>query len=255
MGEFANSLPLRADNLTKKFHQGQKTIEAVKNANLAVNKGDFVAIMGPSGSGKSTLLHLIAGLTTPDTGHVEIDGQNLFKMSDNQLTKFRRNHIGLIFQAYNLIPTLTARDNIMLPMILNGSTSDAEKQSDKLLEMLELSHVRDQRPDTMSGGEQQRVVIGRALISNPSIILADEPTGNLDSVAGQKICAIMKSLCETQDRTLLMVTHEAHVAVWAKQVILMKDGHLIDSIATGATANVNALMTWYHNALDNANVA
>jgi putative ABC transport system ATP-binding protein len=249
MDKSNNSLPLKVNNLTKRFHQGQRTIEAVKNASLTVEKGNFVAIMGPSGSGKSTLLHLIAGLTTPDGGRIEVDGQDLSQMSDNQLTKFRRRHIGLVFQAYNLVPTLTARDNIMLPMVLSGRASDAGGQADALIEELELGHVRDQRPDTMSGGEQQRVVIGRALIANPSIILADEPTGNLDSIGGQKICGLMKSLCDTQDRTLLMVTHEAQVAVWAKRVVVMKDGQLIDSFDADAIEDVHALMDLYHYAL------
>jgi putative ABC transport system ATP-binding protein len=248
--------PLKVENLTKRFHQGQKTVEAVKNANLTVEKGNLVAIMGPSGSGKSTLLHLIAGLTTPDDGCIEIDGKDLSQMSDNQLTKFRRYHIGLVFQAYNLVPTLTARENIMLPMFLSGRAGDVGKQVDALIEELELSHVRNQRPDTMSGGEQQRVAIGRALITNPSIILADEPTGNLDSISGQKICNFMRALCESQGRTILMVSHEAHIAIWAKRVFVMKDGQLIDSLNTDAIKkDIHALMNFYHDALNKPNVS
>lgn len=240
-------LPLVVSNLSKRFYQGQKIIEAVKNVNLAVEKSDFIAIMGPSGSGKSTLLHLIAGLTTPDGGNIRIDGKDISEMSDSQLTKFRRNRIGLVFQAYNLIPTLNAIDNIALPVALNGRSNGVEKQIDSLLKELEIEHVRSQRPDTMSGGEQQRVAVARALITNPSIILADEPTGNLDSVNGQRICKLMRSLCDKQDRTIIMVTHEAQVAIWAKRVAIMKDGQLIDYIKTEDIKDVDSLADLYQN--------
>ncbi len=254
MNRPSDSIPLRVNNLTKRFYQGQKIIEAVKNVNLVVERGNFIAIMGPSGSGKSTLLHLIAGLTTPDEGNVEIDGRDIFAMSDNKLTKFRRKHIGLVFQAYNLIPTLTAGDNISLPIILDNYSSRIDEQVDGLLKDLEIEHVRSQRPDTMSGGEQQRVAIARALITNPSIILADEPTGNLDSVNGQKICKILRSLCDDQNRTIVMVTHEAQVAIWAKKIVIMKDGQLIDSINTTEIKNIDYLVEFYQDRLASTSV-
>lgn len=249
MRQTKNHVPLKLNNLTKRFYQGQKVVEAVKNATLTVEKGDFVAIMGPSGSGKSTLLHLIAGLTTPDEGQVEIDGKDIFKMSDGQLTKFRRRHIGLVFQAYNLIPTLNAIDNIVLPLILSGQAGDAEKVADRLIKELEIEHVRFQRPDTMSGGEQQRVAIARALITDPSIILADEPTGNLDTVSGQKICKLIRSLCDIQNRTIVMVTHEPQVAIWAKKIIVMRDGQFIGSTNTDNLQDIEALADFYQTML------
>ncbi len=244
-----NSIPLRVNNITKRFYQGQKIIEAVKKVNLIVEKGDFIAIMGPSGSGKSTLLHLIAGLTNPDEGSIEVNGKDIFTMSDSQLTKFRRKHIGLVFQAYNLIPTLTAKDNISLPIILDSRLSNIEKQLLGLLKDLEIDHLQSQRPDTMSGGEQQRVAIARALITNPSIILADEPTGNLDSINGQRICKILRTLCDSQTRTIVMVTHEAQVAIWAKKIVIMKDGQLIDSINTSEIKDFDSLVDFYQSRL------
>lgn len=239
--------PLRVENLTKRFRQGSVTIEALRDVTLTVNRGEFVAIMGASGSGKSTLLHLIAGLTTPDTGRVEVEGIDLFAMSDRELTLFRRRRIGLVFQAYNLVPSLTAEQNAMLPILMESSNGRSDKRLADVLKRLGLSDRRKHRPDQLSGGEQQRVAIARALATDPAIILADEPTGNLDSVAGQDICRLLRGLCDDQGRTIVMVTHEAAVAVWASRVVVLKDGRLIDTFQTSQFGDADALATHYQN--------
>jgi putative ABC transport system ATP-binding protein len=212
-----------------------------------VNRGEFVAIMGASGSGKSTLLHLIAGLATPDTGRVEVEGADLFAMSDCELTLFRRRRIGLVFQAYNLVPSLTAEKNAMLPILMESANGRGTERLEDVLRRLGLSDRRKHRPDQLSGGEQQRVAIARALAADPAIVLADEPTGNLDSVAGQGICRLLRELCDDQGRTIVMVTHEAAVAVWASRVVVLKDGRVIDTFQTSQFGDADALATHYQN--------
>jgi putative ABC transport system ATP-binding protein len=223
------------------------TIEALSDVDLTVERGEFVAVMGASGSGKSTLLHLLAGLATPDAGRVEVDGTDLFAMSDRALTLFRRRRIGLVFQAYNLIPTLSAEQNIMLPILMESSGHNHADRLETLLGQLQLADRRTHRPDQLSGGEQQRVAIARALVTDPAIVLADEPTGNVDSVAGQGICRLLRELCDDQGRTIVMVTHEAAVAVWAARVVVLKDGRLIDSFETSQFGDADALATHYQN--------
>jgi putative ABC transport system ATP-binding protein len=203
--------------------------------------------MGASGSGKSTLLHVMAGLTRPDMGQVLVDGQNLSEMSDYQRTLFRRRHIGLVFQAFNLIPTLTAQDNILLPMLADGRTSLGDGQMDGLLDRLGLTERRRHRPDAMSGGEQQRVAIARAIIGDPSIILADEPTGSLDSVTGQHICRLLQQLSQEQGRTIVVVTHEPAVAVWAERIVVLKDGQVLTEFPAEPSRNVHALAAHYQD--------
>ena len=224
--------PLCVEHVTKRFRQGTTTIAALKDISLTIERGQFVAIMGASGSGKSTLLHVMAGLTRPDEGRILVDGNDLLAMSDGQLTAFRRRRIGLVFQAFNLIPTLTARNNILLPMLAGGGGKCADAHLDGLLAQLGLTQRRNSRPDAMSGGEQQRVAIARAMISDPSIILADEPTGSLDSVTGQGICRLLHTLCEEQGRTIVVVTHEPAVAVWAQRIIVLKDGRMLTEFHT-----------------------
>ncbi|MDY0165600.1 MAG: ABC transporter ATP-binding protein [Thermoguttaceae bacterium] len=243
----SSSLMLRAENLTKQFQQGRTVVDALCEANISVTRGDFVAVMGASGSGKSTLLHLMAGLTTPSAGRVEIDGADLFAMSDRALTLFRRRRIGLVFQAYNLVPALTTEQNIMLPVLMESSGRNHARQLDELIERLGLAQRRKHRPDELSGGEQQRVAIARALISDPAVVLADEPTGNVDSVAGQGICRLLRDLCNDQGRTIVMVTHEAAVAVWAKRIVVLKDGRVVDSFLTAQFGDTDALATHYQN--------
>ncbi|MEN6450382.1 MAG: ABC transporter ATP-binding protein, partial [Thermoguttaceae bacterium] len=185
-----NAPPLRVERLTKRFQQGAATVEALRGVSLTIQRGEFVAVMGASGSGKSTLLHVMAGLTRPEAGRVEVDGRDLATMPDRELTLFRRRRIGLVFQAFNLIPTLSARDNVLLPVLADGRSGMVEDRLDGLLERLGLDGRAIHRPDALSGGEQQRVAIARAVIGDPSIILADEPTGSLDSVTGQSICRL-----------------------------------------------------------------
>jgi len=247
--------PLQIHGLTKRFRQGYATIEALKNVSLTVEQGQFVAVMGPSGSGKSTLLHVMAGLTRPDEGRVLVDGDDLAAMSDYQLTLFRRRRIGLVFQAFNLIPTLTAEDNILLPMLADGRGRLADGQMQGLLERLGLAQRRRHRPDALSGGEQQRVAIARAMIANPSIILADEPTGSLDSVTGGCICRLLKELCKDQGRTIVVVTHEPAVAVWAERIIVLKDGRVLTEFPIAQFNDLYHLAAHYQDAVGIARAA
>jgi putative ABC transport system ATP-binding protein len=245
--------PLIVRALTKRFRQGHTTVEALRDVSLKIARGEFVAVMGASGSGKSTLLHVMAGLTRPEQGTVAVDGKDLAAMSDYDLTLYRRRKIGLVFQAFNLIPTLTARDNILLPLLAGGDrrASDGDGLLDELLTRLDLSHRQRHRPDALSGGEQQRVAIARAMIADPSIILADEPTGSLDSVTGQSICKLLRELCKEQGRTIVVVTHEPAVAVWAQRIIVLKDGRVLTEFATEQFHDVHHLAAHYQDVVNN----
>lgn len=241
--------PLVLENVTKRFRQGERVVEALSGISLAVEQGNFLAIMGASGSGKSTLLHLMAGLTKADSGVVRIDGNDLSQLNDRALTLFRRHRIGLVFQAFNLIPTLSAEQNICLPLMLDGQNGSAT--SDKVNELLNQLGLRERahhRPDALSGGEQQRVAIGRSLITNPTVILADEPTGNLDSANSRSVCELLNKLSTEQNRTIVMVTHEPAVAAWAKEVIVIKDGSLRQRFATAGISG-EQLAVRYQEAL------
>jgi putative ABC transport system ATP-binding protein len=203
--------------------------------------------MGASGSGKSTLLHVMAGLATPDAGRVLIDGTDLSAMSDSQLTRFRRRKIGLVFQAFNLIPSLTAEDNISLPIVTGGNNKMDGRVVECLLDRLGLFARRRHRPDALSGGEQQRVAIARALVNDPALVLADEPTGSLDSISGQNICRLLRELSEEQQRTIVVVTHEPAVAVWAQRVVVMKDGCILTQFATADFHDAQSLAAHYQD--------
>ena len=239
--------PVAVRGIVKRFQQGDSAVEALRKVSFTVEQGKFVAIMGASGSGKSTLLHVTAGLTSPTEGTVEIEGQDISKMSDGQLTRFRRRRIGLVFQAFNLIPSLTAEDNITLPLLSDGKPKDLQERLDGLLNRLGLTSRRKHRPDALSGGEQQRVAIARALITNPALVLADEPTGSLDSVSGQGICKLLRELCHEQNRTIIVVTHEPAVAIWAERVVIMKDGQIVNETDTAPFGNSLALSTHYQS--------
>jgi putative ABC transport system ATP-binding protein len=221
--------PLLVENATKSFRQGQRAVRALAGVSLAVERGQFLAVMGASGSGKSTLLHLMGGLTTPDSGRVLVNGTDLSVLNDRDLTLFRRRHIGLVFQAFNLIPTLSAEENVALPLMLDGRLNDAERSKvGQLLDRLGLSERRHHRPDALSGGEQQRVAIGRALVADPAVLLADEPTGNLDSANSKAVCDLLRDLSVMHGKTIVLVTHEPSVAAYAQEVAVIRDGTLVE---------------------------
>lgn len=225
--------PLVVDNVTKTFRQGDRVVTALSSISLQVEQGQFLAIMGASGSGKSTLLHLMAGLARPDSGSVRVNGTDLGALPDSALTRFRRRHIGLVFQSFNLIPNLSAQENIALPLMLDGKNGQASEQKvDQLLATLDITQRRTHRPDALSGGEQQRVAIGRALVTDPAVILADEPTGNLDSVNSKAVCELLRDLSANQNKTIVMVTHEPSVGAYASEVAVLRDGQLIERFST-----------------------
>ena len=242
--------PLVVENITKVFRQGEREVTALGGVDLQVPSGRFLAIMGASGSGKSTLLHLMAGLTRPTAGRILINSEDITGMNDRQLTLFRRHHIGLVFQSFNLIPTLTARDNLALPLLLDGRRpADLDQRTDRLMEMLGIAHRGTHRPDVLSGGEQQRVAIGRALVTEPAIILADEPTGNLDSANSRSVCELLRDLAAIHGRTIVMVTHEPSVAAYAQQVVILKDGHIVESFSTDQLEGTQELALRYQEAV------
>lgn len=238
--------PLVVQNVTKQYRQGDRAVQALAGISLEVNRGQFMAIMGASGSGKSTLLHLMAGLTQPESGEVLINGEPIGKMGDRQLTLFRRRNIGLVFQSFNLIPTLSAEENLSLPLMLEGRNGrESQEKITELLNILGLEKRRHHRPDAMSGGEQQRVAIGRALITGPAVILADEPTGNLDSANSKSVCELLRDLCQIHQKTIVMVTHEPVVAAFAQEVVILKDGKIIDRFTVSEVGGASALAQRY----------
>jgi putative ABC transport system ATP-binding protein len=229
--------------LTKIHGQGVAAVTALDGVNLQVNTGEFVAIMGPSGCGKSTLLQLVGGLDRPTTGDVIIAGQGLAQLSDDALSALRRRTIGFVFQAYNLIPVLNAVENVALPLILDGiRPTEARARAATWLDQLGLGDRRDHRPDQLSGGQQQRVAIARALVADPALILADEPTGNLDSKAAGEIAELLRRIGADYGRTIIMVTHDPRIAAHAGRIVFLKDGTVADDsrIAEQALAGVTA---------------
>jgi len=244
--------PLRATQLTKRYRQGADIVHALEQFDLVLEPGEFLAIMGASGSGKSTLMHLLAGLTHPDQGMVEVEGQDLSQLSDAQLTHFRRRRIGLVFQALNLIPALNVDENISIPLQADAAPRAAYDRIDELIERLGLSHRRKHRPYAMSGGEQQRVAIARALVYDPALILADEPTGNLDSVNSVNICKTLRQLNEEDQRSIVVVTHEPEVAMWADRIVVLKDGHWLSELRTNQFDSAHSLAMAYHELVESA---
>jgi len=225
--------PLSVEKVTKTFRQGDRTVTALASIDLEVPRGQFLAIMGASGSGKSTLLHLMAGLARPDSGSVRINGEDLANMPDFQLTTFRRRNIGLVFQSFNLIPTLSAEENIALPLMLEGTNGrPVRRKVEELLQTLGITDRRTHRPDSLSGGEQQRVAIGRALAADPAVILADEPTGNLDSANSRSVCELLRDLVLIHKKTIVMVTHEPVIGAYAQEVAAIRDGQILTHFAT-----------------------
>ena len=242
--------PLVVENVRKQFRQGERAVSALDSVSLAVPRGQFLAVMGASGSGKSTLLHLMAGLTKADAGRVLVNDTDLGAMSDRNLTLFRRRQIGLVFQSFNLIPTLSAEENIALPLMLDGkSGAAATAKVNELIESLGLAKRRHHRPDALSGGEQQRVAIGRALVTDPAVILADEPTGNLDSANSRSVCELLRDLSLIHNKTIVMVTHEPSVATYAQEVAVLKDGKLIERFATDTVDGGQGLALRYQESI------
>ncbi|MGD6965661.1 ABC transporter ATP-binding protein [Rossellomorea vietnamensis] len=214
---------LQIENLSKIYGKGETAVKALDDVSFSVEKGEFVAIIGPSGSGKSTLLHLLGGVDRPSTGKVLVDNTDIYQLNETQLAIFRRRQIGLIYQFYNLIPILTVEENMTLPMLLDEHKVD-QKQFNDIATTLGLTNRLSHLPNQLSGGQQQRVSIGRALISNPAIILADEPTGNLDSKNSNEIMELLKMFNKTYNQTLIVITHDERIALQADRVIEINDG-------------------------------
>lgn len=218
---------VRTVNLTRRYEMGDAFVDALRGVDLAIARGEFVALVGPSGSGKSTVLNLIGGLDRPTSGEVWINGTELSASDERTLTRHRREHVGFVFQSFNLLPRLTAEENVALPLMFS-SVPEKERRvrAQDLLKRVSLEHRLDHRPTQLSGGEQQRVAVARALIGQPALLLADEPTGNLDTGTGAEIMALLKKLNQEQDLTLLVVTHDAEVAAFADRVVKLRDGRV-----------------------------
>ena len=223
---------VKTQSLTKTYGSGDTAVTALDAVNVSITQGEFVAVMGPSGCGKSTLLNLIGGLDRPTGGSVIVDGDDLSTLDDDALTALRRQRIGFIFQFYNLIPVLTARENAALPLVLDGmKPSEAEARAADWLKKLDMGDRLDHRPDQLSGGQRQRVAIARALVNDPALVLADEPTGNLDSRAADEFATSIRRIADEFGRTILLVTHDPRISSYADRIIFLKDGHIVDETA------------------------
>jgi putative ABC transport system ATP-binding protein len=221
---------LQVQNIKKSYHMGRVVVPALRGVSFDVEEGEFLAVLGPSGSGKSTLLHLIGCLDRPDEGEILFEGRNVLILNDDELAELRLKRIGFVFQFFNLLPRLTALENVKIPLALAGiSDKEADERARKLLEMVGLGERLNHRPSELSGGEQQRVAIARALINNPKLVLADEPTGNLDTKSGWEIVNLMRKLNEDLGQTFIVVTHDPQIAEVADRIIYLKDG-LIEGI-------------------------
>ncbi len=218
---------LSGQSLTKVYGSGETALAALREVSLAVDEKEFVAIMGPSGCGKSTLLHLLGGLDQPTSGRVVLDGRDLSKLDDTALTLLRREKLGFVFQFYNLIPVLSAGENVALPLVLGGYR-DAERRARDWLARVGLGDRAASRPDQLSGGQQQRVALARALVTDPALVLADEPTGNLDSRAAEEVLQLLRRAVDEWGRTIVMVTHDARMAAYSDRILFMKDGTIVD---------------------------
>ena len=216
---------LEVKNLCKTYGKGETEVKALNNVSFSVDKGEFVAIIGPSGSGKSTLLHILGGVDVPTSGSVIINGEDISKLNETALAIFRRRQIGLIYQFYNLIPILTVEENLTLPLRLDGRKPD-ERQTEYLVKTLGLENRLDHLPNQLSGGQQQRVSIGRALINNPALMLADEPTGNLDSENSKEIVSLLRKFNKEQNQTVIIITHDERIALDADRIIEIEDGKI-----------------------------
>jgi putative ABC transport system ATP-binding protein len=237
----ASTHAVTATALTRTYGDGDSAVHALRGVSLDLPAGQFTAVMGPSGSGKSTLMHLLAGLDTPSSGAVTVAGNDITKMKDRELTRLRRKHIGFVFQSFNLLPTLSAEENIVLPLAIAGKRPSAG-EVDALIARVGLTERRDHRPAELSGGQQQRVAIARALMTRPTVLFADEPTGNLDSEAGAGVLRLLRDAVDLDGQTTLMVTHDPRAAATADRVVYLADGRVVADIADPTEAAVLAVM-------------
>lgn len=222
---------LTTKNLNKKYGQGETEVNAILDISISIENGEFISIMGASGSGKSTLLHLLGGLDKPTSGIIELDDIQLSDLTEKKITLLRRKKIGFIFQFFNLMPTLTAKENIALPFLIDKQApKNYKNEVDDVLKIVGLTHRKNHKPDELSGGEQQRIAVARALVTKPSIILADEPTGNLDSKNSKEILNLLRKSCDEFKQTIIMVTHDPVAASYSDKVIFLKDGAVIDRL-------------------------
>ncbi len=223
---------LKVEHLSKIYGKGETEVKALDDISFSVEKGEFVAIVGPSGSGKSTLLHILGGVDKPTSGHVYVEGSDVFSLNENNLAIFRRRQVGLIYQFYNLIPILNVKENISLPVLLDGKTPD-EEYLDELIHTLNLENRVEHLPNELSGGQQQRVSIGRSLIYHPALLLADEPTGNLDTKTSEEIMELLEISNKKYGQTIIMITHDEDLAMHAKRIITIEDGKIIKDEKVG----------------------
>jgi putative ABC transport system ATP-binding protein len=230
-----------AKDVTRRFGSGDTAVDALRGVSLEVSRGKLTAVMGPSGSGKSTLMHILAGLDRPTSGEVSIEGTEISKLKDSELTKLRRRHIGFVFQFFNLLPMLTAEENVVLPLTIAGEKPD-KKWLDELLSKIGLADRREHRPAELSGGQQQRVAIGRALVSRPTVVFADEPTGNLDSKTSDEILALMRDSVDSLGQTTVMVTHDARAAAIADRILFLDDGLVVRDVGRCDAHEVLAIL-------------
>ncbi len=232
---------IRASGLTRRYGEGDTAVDALRGVSLEIARGELTAVMGPSGSGKSTLMHILAGLDRPTSGSVEIDGSDITKLGDNGLTKLRRRHIGFVFQFFNLLPMLTAEENIALPLNLAGTKLD-DGWFDEVIAAVGLSDRRRHRPSELSGGQQQRVAIARAMVSRPTVMFADEPTGNLDSRTSEEILHLLRASVDDYGQTAVMVTHEPRAATIADRIFFLADGRIAKTLGRSTQAEVLAAL-------------
>jgi putative ABC transport system ATP-binding protein len=246
-GGFAvpTSAAVEARGLTRRYGEGTTAVEALRGVDIDVSAGELVAVMGPSGSGKSTLMHILAGLDKPTSGTVTIAGTEITALDDSKLTRLRRKHIGFVFQFFNLLPMLNAEENVLLPLSIAGEKPD-KAWLDELLAKMGLDERRDHRPAELSGGEQQRVAIARSLVSRPTILFADEPTGNLDSKTGGEILDLIRDSVDSYGQTTVMVTHEPRAASTADRILFLSDGLIVKELREGSAADVLAVMSGLH---------
>jgi len=241
MSTNGNGAVVEASDLSRRYGEGEAAVDALRGISLAVQPGELVAVMGPSGSGKSTLMHLLAALDKPTSGTVAIAGEDVGSLNDRDVTLLRRKHIGFVFQFFNLLPMLSAEENVKLPLSIAGEKPDPEFFED-LLKRVGLTDRRKHRPSELSGGQQQRVAIARALVTKPTVVFADEPTGNLDSQTGADILALLRASAQELNQTMVMVTHDAHAAEIADRVLFLADGSIVEELPRSGANEILAAM-------------